>query len=322
VRVKASLSLDLDNKWSYMMVHGDRAWQTLPSYIDTVVPRFLTLLEAHDLKITVFVVGKDAEMPQHHEALRSIVAAGHELGNHSYSHEPWLHKGTLEEIDREIGRAEEAIERAAGVRPLGFRGPGYARSPEILNILARRGYRYDASVLSTWIGPFARAYYMRSTQLPPEEKEQRDELFGSFRDGLGPNRRHLVTTPSGPIAVIPVTTMPILRVPIHLSYVMHLRTMSKALAQAYMRFSLQACRLTNTEPSLLLHPLDFISGSECPELAFFPGMQLSVDDRIEMASDFLATYRSMFTVLPMGEHAWPRDRAPAVAAPLPNQSLG
>ena len=321
--MNASLSLDLDNKWSYMMVHGDRAWRSLPSYIDVVVPRFLALLDAHGLKITVFVVGKDAAMPEHREALRSIVAAGHELGNHSHSHEPWLHKGTLEEIDVEIGRAEEAIESATGVRPRGFRGPGYARSPEILNLLARRGYLYDASVLSTWIGPLARAYYMRSTALPAEEKEQRNELFGSFADGFGPNGRRVVATASGPIAVVPVTTMPILRVPIHLSYVMHLRTMSRGLARAYLRSALVACRLTGTEPSLLLHPLDFIGGSECPELAFFPGMQLSVEDRIEMADYFLSTYKSMFTVLPLGEHAWPRGTAPAVApAAFSKGSLG
>lgn len=319
--MNASLSLDLDNKWSYLMVHGDEGWRSLPSYIDVVVPRFLALLEAHDLKITVFIVGKDAAVPEHRRALRSIVDGGHELGNHSHSHEPWMHRGTLEEIDREIGQAEQAIESATGVRPRGFRGPGYARSPDILNILARRGYRYDASVLSTWIGPLARAYYMRSTQLPSDEKARRNELFGSFRDGFGPNGRHVVTTPSGPIAVMPVTTMPILRVPIHLSYVMHLRTYSREVARAYVRSALAACKLTGTEPSLLLHPLDFIGASECPELQFFPGMQLSVDERIEMADYFLQAFRSSFTVLPLGEHAWPSTMAAAAPSTMP-RSLG
>ena len=162
--MKASLSLDLDNKWSYMMVHGDQEWRSLPSYVDIVVPRFLEFLDAYRLKITVFIVGKDAEIPEHHAALRSIVLAGHEVGNHSHSHEPWLHKRTVDEIDAEIADAERAIEAATGMRPLGFRGPGYARSPVMLEALARRGYLYDASVLSTWIGPLARAYYLRSTR--------------------------------------------------------------------------------------------------------------------------------------------------------------
>ena len=36
----ASLSLDLDNKWSYMKTHGDQGWEAFPSYLDAVVPRF------------------------------------------------------------------------------------------------------------------------------------------------------------------------------------------------------------------------------------------------------------------------------------------
>lgn len=303
--MKASLSLDLDNKWSYMMVHGDQEWRSLPSYVDIVVPRFLELLDAYRLKITVFIVGKDAEIPEHHAALRSIVLAGHEVGNHSHSHEPWLHKRTVDEIDAEIADAERAIEAATGMRPLGFRGPGYARSPVMLEALARRGYLYDASVLSTWIGPLARAYYLRSTQLASEDKELRGDLFGSVRDGFGPNCRHEASTAAGRIAVVPVTTMPILRVPIHLSYVMHLRTISRPLARAYVRTSLQACRLTGTEPSLLLHPLDFIGASECPELRFFPGMQLPLADRAEMVRYFLDALTSTFDVLPMRDHAVP-----------------
>ena len=38
----ASLSLDLDNKWSYLKTHGDPGWEGFPSYFDTVVPRFLS----------------------------------------------------------------------------------------------------------------------------------------------------------------------------------------------------------------------------------------------------------------------------------------
>lgn len=310
--MKASLSLDLDNKWSYMMVHGDPEWRSLPSYLDAVVPRFLELLDEHGLKITVFIVGKDAQLPQHHEVLRSIVAAGHEIGNHSHSHEPWFHRATPSTIESEIARAEDAILSATGVRPRGFRGPGYARSPRILEILARRGYRYDASVLSTWIGPLARAYYLRSTQLPPEDEQQRSELFGSLGDGLGPNRRHVARTPSGDIAVVPVTTMPLLRVPIHLSYVMHLRTISRSLARAYVNTSLKACRVSGTEPSLLLHPLDFIGADECPELRFFPGMSLPRADRTEMADYFLRAYRANFDVVALSEHAWPHEAEPVV----------
>ena len=58
----ASLSLDLDNKWSYLKTHGDAGWEAFPSYLDVVVPRVLDLLAARSLKITFFVVGQDAAL--------------------------------------------------------------------------------------------------------------------------------------------------------------------------------------------------------------------------------------------------------------------
>ena len=71
----ASLSLDLDNKWSYMKTHGDAGWDQYPTYLDIVVPRFLKVLHTQGLKMTVFVVGQDASREENFEALASIAAA-------------------------------------------------------------------------------------------------------------------------------------------------------------------------------------------------------------------------------------------------------
>ena len=68
----ASLSLDLDNKWSYMKTHGDAGWETFPSYLDTVVPRVLNFLKDRDLKITFFIVGQDAALEKNREAIASL----------------------------------------------------------------------------------------------------------------------------------------------------------------------------------------------------------------------------------------------------------
>jgi len=165
----ASLSLDLDNKWSYMKTHGDPGWDSYPSYLDLVVPRFLEMLRELDLKITVFIVGQDAAEEKNHSALASITREGHEVGNHSFHHEPWLHLYTAEEIERELTSAEETIERVTGSRPIGFRGPGYSFSPEVLRVLVSRGYLYDASTFPTFLGPLARAYYFFKSRLPPAE---------------------------------------------------------------------------------------------------------------------------------------------------------
>ena len=96
----ASLSLDLDNKWSYLKTHGDPGWESFPSYLDTLVPRVLQFLSQRNLKITFFVVGQDAALEKNHTALKAIAAAGHEIGNHSFSHEPWFHSGRRWAPDR------------------------------------------------------------------------------------------------------------------------------------------------------------------------------------------------------------------------------
>ena len=58
----ASLSVDLDNQWSYMKTHGDAGWEHFPGYLDLVVPRILSFVNDRDLKVTFFVVGQDAAL--------------------------------------------------------------------------------------------------------------------------------------------------------------------------------------------------------------------------------------------------------------------
>ena len=58
----------------------------------------LQFLKERGLSITFFIVGQDAALEKNREAIASIAAAGHEIGNHSFNHEPWLHLYSKEEI--------------------------------------------------------------------------------------------------------------------------------------------------------------------------------------------------------------------------------
>ena len=117
-RPPAALSLDLDNKWSYMKTHGDPGWESFPSYVDVVVPRVLELFRERRLTITFFLVGQDAVLDKNRESLALISRAGHDVGNHSFLHEPWLHLYSEAQIEAELARAEDAIESATGKRPM------------------------------------------------------------------------------------------------------------------------------------------------------------------------------------------------------------
>ena len=80
----ASLSLDLDNQWSYMKTHGDQGWQEYPSYLDVAVPRILDLLEqsqprhmtAEDIYRHLLEHGEDIGLATVYRVLTQFEAAG------------------------------------------------------------------------------------------------------------------------------------------------------------------------------------------------------------------------------------------------------
>ena len=299
----ASLSLDLDDKWTYMKTHGDARWSSYPSYLNIVVPRVLSFLEKRNLKITFFIVGQDALFERNHAVLRSISDAGHEISNHSFRHEPWLHLYSEKELQKEFEDAEQAIERATGKRPIGFRGPGFSVSETVIRVLISRGYQYDASTLPTFLGPLARAYYFFHAKLDAEEKKKRAKLFGTLSDGLRPIKLHTWDSPNGSITEIPVTTVPVVRTPFHLSYLIYLHGFSPALSSAYRHIAFNGCKWAGVSPSFLLHPLDFLGPDESPELAFFPGMKMSVAAKLELAGKTFAALADKFTLVSMRDHA-------------------
>ena len=299
----ASLSLDLDNKWSYLKTHGDPGWERFPSYLGIVVPRFLKVLEELNLKITVFVVGQDAALDENRAAIAAIAAAGHEIGNHSFRHEPWLHLYSPEELNTELAQTEEHLQRVTGQRPLGFRGPGFSLSQTTRETLVQRGYVYDGSTLPTFLGPLARAYYFFTARLSRQQKEQRKLLFGKISEGFRPLHPYLWRNLPGPLLEIPVTTMPFFRAPIHLSYLLYLRQYSRWAALAYFRLAMFLCQLRGIGPSLLLHPLDFLGGDDEPDLAFFPAMRMKGQEKTAFVRQILSLFSSQFQVLPMIDHA-------------------
>lgn len=302
-RMLASLSLDLDNRWSYMKTHGDAGWDSYPTYLPLVVPRFLEFFRERNISLTVFVVGQDAERDENAASLASITAAGHEVGNHSFNHEPWLHLYSEQQLCEEIDRTDAAIERVCGARPIGFRGPGFSFSATLLKVLAERGYRYDCSTFPTFIGPLARLYYFFTAKLSREEKSRRKLLFGHWSEGFRPLRPYVWRSHDQRLVEIPVTTMPLVRAPIHLSYLLYLHSFSPLLARTYWRMALAMCRATGLEPSILLHPLDFLGNDDGVGLEFFPAMNMPREEKLRCMASAIDLLRQQFQVVPMREHA-------------------
>ncbi len=131
-----SVSWDLADRMSVM---SHQAYGPL-----TGVRRILGILDRHGVRSTFFVPGWTAE--RHPATVRDIVAAGHEIAHHGYLHESPLGRSAAEQADI-IDRGIDALERIAGVRPVGYRAPLWELTYDAPAILADRGFLYESSLM-------------------------------------------------------------------------------------------------------------------------------------------------------------------------------
>lgn len=302
-KLKATLSIDLDNQWAYMKTNGDSNWAALPSYLDIFIPHFLDLLSQLHLKVTFFIVGQDAVLSRHRDLMARITAEGHEVGNHSFNHEPGFHDYSRSRIREEISQSEEAIVSATGVKPIGFRSPGFSWSERLFDVLSECGYEFDASTFPTYLGPLARAFFFATSKLSPEEKEKLGRLYGTFSDGLRPLRPYHWHLPAGKeLLEVPVTTMPIFRLPVHMTYLSFLAGFSTPFMRFYLNAATRLCQATRTEPHFLLHPLDVLGSDQVPALSRFPTMKMPSKQKTELVKQVLKTLAARFDLSGMNEY--------------------
>jgi len=294
----------MDNMWSYLKTHGDDRWKDYPSYYSTVVPILINLFNEFDLKLTFFIVGQDAALEKNKPWLKTIVAAGHEIGNHSFNHEPWMHTYSDEQITEEITSAHHAIKEATNADIVGFRSPGFCYSKHIFETVSQLGYQFDASIFPSIIGPLARLYYLFGAKnMTQEQRETRQTLFGRFSDGFHSLKPFTWDTNKITLLEIPVTTMPIFRLPFHMSYIIWLSRYSKSLALFYFNTAVRLCRLFGIEPSLILHPTDLLGKEDAPEMSFFPGMDLERKHKISIIKSAITSLQKSYDLVKMSEHA-------------------
>jgi hypothetical protein len=287
-----------------MKTHGNTGWEDFPTYFDILIPYVLDILDRLNLKITFFIVGQDAALDKNNDVLKLLTERGHEVGNHSFHHEPWLHMNSKDRIEQEISETEEQIIRVTGQKPIGFRGPGFSWSLDLLEVLAERDYVYDATTFPTYLVPLATAYYFRNSNLNAEEKNQRKEIRGGRKEGIRPIKPYFWNLPpSGKLLEIPVTTVPIIKTPFHLSYLIFLSQFSSHIMHLYLKMALALCRLTGTEPSFVIHPTDLLGGDQVQAMGFFPGMDLSADRKLQIFKMVMKELSKHFTLVNMSFHA-------------------
>ena len=114
--------------------------------------RILRLLDREGIPATFFVTGHTADTYPGH--VRAIAAAGHEIGHHGYLHENPLALETPERERDVLLRGFEALDRAAGVRPTGYRSPAWDNSPYTIDLLLEQDFRYESSLMGNDYTPY------------------------------------------------------------------------------------------------------------------------------------------------------------------------
>jgi len=98
--------------------------------------QILDILRERKVTATFFLCGKNVE--RYPEIARRIVAEGHTVGNHTYSHPfPYFRRRSF--IAAEVDRAQDVIEQITGQRPRIFRPPFGARWLGMYSVLCERG---------------------------------------------------------------------------------------------------------------------------------------------------------------------------------------
>jgi hypothetical protein len=296
----AFLQIDVDGLWAvrrcYARSEGD-AYHNDPVWSEGI-PLSLDLFEHHNLRASYFLVGRDLLLDHKVEIARSLVAAGHEVANHSFSHRLGLTLLPVGAIAREILRTEKIMERVGLPAPRGFRAPGYDIDSRVLRTVRRLGYAYDASILPTpwspvmrladaWLAgqwqsskrQFGRIAYARAPRAPYHPDPNRIRKSARISDA---------TFTEIPVGILPFWQLPLTAATIF------------ALGPRRVIKGLRTLARRNQSTLVLLHGIDFV---DCTKPLVFAnttspaGFNLSVIDKMKRIEPVLQCLAEEFNVV-------------------------
>jgi peptidoglycan/xylan/chitin deacetylase (PgdA/CDA1 family) len=149
-----ALGIYYPNSWLFggVISHGPRNGSTAYLTFDdgpnpTATDRILETLAAQGVAAEFFMVG--AHVQQYPSIARQVVAAGHEIGNHTQHHVK-LHVRGPRRIRRELEQAHNVITTVTGIAPRAFRAPHGYRNPFVAAVTRRLRYRVFGWTFGVW----------------------------------------------------------------------------------------------------------------------------------------------------------------------------
>jgi polysaccharide deacetylase family protein (PEP-CTERM system associated) len=230
-QVTHALSFDIED-WFHLVgiesLDNPDTWPRLPSVVTEYTKWIVQTLHEFDVKATFFMLGWIAERYQ--QLAPMIVAGGHELASHSYSHRR-VDTMSPEAFREDLKRSIDVIEQQTGVKVKGFRAPSFSIRPGTewaFDVLLDAGIVYDSSLF-----PARRAH-------------------GGYHCPQEPH--HFVNTPSGrPIREFPISVLSFGPLRLAFSGGGYLRL----LPEQVIRYGFDRFAKAHLPVAVYLHPRDF-----------------------------------------------------------------
>ena len=115
------------------------------------IPRLLDLFDRYGIKTTWFSCGHSIETFP--EQMKAVVARGHEIGLHGYSHENPL-ATTPEQEEKILLHTIDLVTELSGKKPVGYRAPWWEFSKVTNDLLVKHGIKYDSSLMHDEFHPY------------------------------------------------------------------------------------------------------------------------------------------------------------------------
>jgi polysaccharide deacetylase family protein (PEP-CTERM system associated) len=147
--VRNLLTVDVEE---YFQVEGfadvvdRRDWPKFESRVRMQTLRLLDLFDGKRQRATFFVLGWTAERDP--DLVREIVARGHEVASHGWSHRMIDTQG-VRAFRRDVRKGKRILETIVGAPVAGYRAPSFsitAKTPWAHKVLAEEGFTYSSSV--------------------------------------------------------------------------------------------------------------------------------------------------------------------------------
>ena len=215
-RPLAIVHIDVDSLWTIAEDFGYFADSSDCSIYTCAIPRFLAMLNEYQIPATFFCIGVDSTHKEQAEVMQSIVAHGHEIGNHTMNHRQDFGQMTPSDKRKEIVECDNVLRDTINTEIVGFRSPGYYFDDSIYPILQELGYTYDTSILPTpFLFFFAMVRFLLSGGIRTGKR------FGRLRDAWSNLYPHFIVTNrdysniTSKLIEIPISVIPIIRLPFH-----------------------------------------------------------------------------------------------------------